>query len=213
MTSVKYDYNFLAGIYVDGELHFNSYTLNLHLYIRTLSQVDQQIAFNRMDHAIHEITTDSVFVDESDTDTIEKLTGVDINVITIPDPGPIDQILHMVLISKLNAITEDKIGIFESELSSSRGGWIRYVHYSSEELKEIEDGEMISNDPRKWWNDKTPRFVPLGETTDLFKQSNTWRDLDLHWEEEDDFEGETLINFTPEKPTNIVTITEFTEDK
>ncbi len=42
MTSVKYDYNFLAMTYTDEGLRANSYSLNLHLVIKALSPVDQQ---------------------------------------------------------------------------------------------------------------------------------------------------------------------------
>lgn len=209
MTSVKYDYNFLGGMYEDGVMLFNSYSLALHLTIKTLSQIDQTMAFSRMDFMVQEVLSNSVFVDERDTETILRLTEAGLKVLTISEPGPIDQIVHITIINKLNAICEDTIQIFESEFSSARGAWVRYIYYSA---PEIEEESMISTDSKKWWNDPTPRFIPLSESADLFKQSVSWKELDMHWEAEEDDDDDNIIVFNADPSiSNIVSITDKTK--
>lgn len=199
MTSVKYEYNFLAGFYNDDELQFNNYILNLHLYINTEDDEDQQIAFRRMDFLIHDVVEKSVFVVETDTDTIRKFDRAGIGVLTINEPGPIDQIIQVTLVNKLNAIVDGKLKIFESELSSCRGGYVKYMYYITDEL--AENFNLISKNSRKWWNDNYPRVTPIEELKDVcnLKNSVSWSDFDLQWDESDGTGESTKQNIIPMK--------------
>jgi len=172
MTSIKYDYNFLAGYFDNDKLIFNNYNLLLHLYI-TDADTNYQLAFERMDYIIYEIIDNGIFVHENDTKNIEKLKTVNCNYITISDPGPIDQMIQITLTTKLNAVTTDMVNILESELNSLRGGQVQYLYYMSEDDV---DEKINMQDPQKWWNDSSPRCSPLDETTDIcnFKDNITW---------------------------------------
>ena len=182
MTSVKYDYSFLAGfINADNNVELNNYTLTFNLYI-TDEHSDYQLAFDRMDYFVNNIIDNSIFVNEGDVETIDRLTKAEFNVLTIPDPGPIDQMVQLVLITKFNNITEDIIQIFESELSSFKGGYIKYMYY----VNEVEDSGLLNDNPRKWWNDSSPRAISIDDNSDIvnFKDVVRWSDLDLGSEEE-----------------------------
>ena len=216
MTSIKYDYNFLAMTHSDEGLRANSYSLTLHLIIKTLSAIDQQMAFSRMDFVLNEVVSDCIFVDENDTETIEQFKDLNLKVLTVPDPGSIDQIVHIVIVNKLNAITEDKINIFESEMSSAIGHYVRYMYYTN---SEVEDDVLVSKDSKKWWNDKYTRFSSIVDTSKIadFNQTSSWHDLDMHWEADEVNNDNTVITFSPEgstkQPTNVVTITDFDKEK
>jgi len=205
LTSIKYDFNFLAGFYENEEINFNKYNLKLQLYVNTESNYDQQIAFNRMDFVIHDFMTNAVFVEETDIDTIAKLLKADIKVVTVDEPGPIDQILGITLVEKLRLIVEDVLVIFESELESVVGGGVKYIYYPPEE-KLPKDQQIISTSAEKWWNSPNPRFTNKLEID--FKQL-TWKDFSLEWEEE--VEEEPEVKTTTKKDSNIVTM-KFTDD-
>jgi len=181
MTSVKYDYNFLAGIFTDDNLIFNSYNLSLHLYINTESIEDQQIAFNRMDFIIYNIITNSVFVIDDDIKTIKKYKKAEIPILTVSEPGPIDQIILITIVNKLNMVTENVLKIFESEISSSVGGYVKYMYYSNDEIDD--DEALVSTDISKWWNDSNPRFIDINENSTIckFNQLSNWQEHGLNW--------------------------------
>jgi len=204
MTSVKYDYNFLAGYFKDDSIEFNSYNLLLHLYLTDQSELDNQIAFRRMDLIIHDIVDNCVFVNEDDIARIDELNSIGMRILTVSEPGPIDQIVQITLVDKLNAVTEGHLKIFESEIASLRGGFVKYIYYSNDQ-DELEYA-LVSADPTKWWNDLHPRFTPIDMSAKVFnfKHLMSWKELDLQWEEDN------IADILPEdpdrKPANIITL-------
>jgi hypothetical protein len=214
MTSIKYKYLFLAGLIVDDELKFNSYKLLLNLHVNTTSEVDQHIAFERMNFVIQHIFENGVFVDERDLASLSRLNAAGIRVITINEPGPIDQMVQITIVSKLNAITEGTLTIFESAFSSYCGGHIDYMYYVCDKVDE--EPELISADPNKWWNDSYPRFTQKPEPSEIcdINDTVTWADLDLQWEEDYDADNDMEIVFTsePKKTSNIVNMVMTADD-
>jgi len=203
MTSIKYDFSFLAGFFTDGEMQLNNYNLHLHLYINTESDIDQQTAFDRMNLMMYDIVDNCIFIEETDCEINMQLGEAGIRVLTIPAPGPIDQIIQVALVDKLNKITEDKLHIFESELSSLRGGYVKYMYFSPEEHDS--EMELISSDARKWWNSSSPRFNSSNETKEIVNFMPTlWKTLELEWENEID--DEIIYTDSNKKNTNIITM-------
>jgi len=184
MTSVKYDFEFLAGFCTDATIQLNKYILNLHLYINTESDIDQQTAFERMNLMMYDIVDNCIFINETDQLTYSQLSKSDFRILTIPDPGPIDQIIQMVLVNKLNSVTSDKIHIFESEMSSQRGGYVKYMYFSSENTDE--NTEIISTDTCEWWNNDSLTFNNITEQEDIidFADEASWHTVNLEWEDE-----------------------------
>ena len=90
----------------------------------------------------------------------------------------------MVLVNKLNSVTSDKIHIFESEMSSQRGGYVKYMYFSSENTDE--NTEIISTDTCEWWNNDSLTFNNITEQEDIidFADEASWHTVNLEWEDE-----------------------------
>lgn len=193
MTSVKYSFNFLAGCYLDEQIVFNNYHLTLHLYVNTYSDMDQEIGFARLDTFVAEFVDNSIFIDES-IDILPNQFDT-IPIITLSDPGPTDHVVLITLLTKLNAILNEKIIIYEGELSSTRGQGVKYIY-----ALDNTDEELISSDSKKWWNDDSLKLNNNDDIYDFSKYHN-WKDLDLLWEDEQAPKED--------KPPNNATIIEF----
>ena len=207
MTGIKYNFNFLAMVHTDDRLYCNNYNLNLYLTLNIDSEYDQDVAFRRMDLFIYEIIANSVFVPEDNPDLLERYMALGIPTIAIQKPGPIDHMILMTLVTKLNAICEESIIIHNGELSSVLGQGVEYIFF--------DDGEdtILSGMETKWWNNITPSFVSTDcitpSTTEKIHeltQKITWKDYELYWEYE---AVEIQSEESSPVPDNIVLITDF----
>jgi hypothetical protein len=96
-------------------------------------------------------------------------------------PGdPVDQLVGIMLYYKLNAITEDRMIIVETELSSTHGENMTYIHSDYE--------NTIGYEQPDWW--VTPDLthsdvVPQdSEKVVAISQNTAWRDVELAWPDE-----------------------------
>ena len=121
-TRIERDFSFQAGVHFEGSFIMNIYNLTLAMEVETESITEQNIAMDRIIYFLEDSLANSVFVQTSDKKAIEKYTQADIKVCTVPEE-PYDQIITMLLILKLNNITEGRLNItdifLESELSDS----------------------------------------------------------------------------------------------
>jgi len=182
---IKYEYNFLAGIHFQGSLVFNNFKLSLLMYTSSDSEDIQNTAFERMHYTIHEIVGNSVFVDETDADTILNLNNANIPVLPIPHPGPYDQMIQMALMSKLNAIMEEYLVITDCEITSEKGN-VTYTYSIEEQLEHI---DLLPDTGDQWWNSATTDFG-------ISYNNESWDDLSMGWYEDNDDNNDT--NTTPE---------------
>ena len=176
-TRVKREFNFVAGIWLEGEYQIGMYSFTVFIEILTDDPYEQSVALERMKYFIDEVVTNSIFIEVSDKKAIDTFIGLGIKVGVLP-LDPYDQALAIALLLKLNAITEDKMNIthitFKSQLSDD-------VEY----LIDIEDEfeSFIGKD--NWWNDsgsnlnnkksnKKDKIVKL-------HKDNEWTELDLGW--------------------------------
>jgi hypothetical protein len=205
-TSIKYSFEFLSGIHLNGSLKFNRYTLKLELFPTTDNDIDHNVAFDRMSYVINEIAANSIFVVEDETDVILKYAQAGIPVLTVPQPGPVDQIIQFVLTAKLNSVIEDTFYITTSSISSELGRHIEYVYsyQDDDDFEETEIGRILSDEVIYWWNDPAPRFVTLTteEEVSEFVPDLDWVDMDLHWDADEDYEVDGLFDPTPSSPAD-----------
>ena len=208
-TSVKYQYTFIAGAFTDTEIVMNNFVLDLHFFIETDSEVDRTVAFDRMDFFINQIVSNATFVNSLDTVTVNRLSDAELKLLLVHEHGPTDQIILLTLVSKLIAITAERISIVEAELSSLndkkvKGYNIRYLYHPFEN----ENDNLIGNNKADWWNSEALKFQNTSVSNSQihkFDKTATWKDLNLHWEEDEDADGEFDIKFSPTTTTdNIV---------
>jgi ATP/maltotriose-dependent transcriptional regulator MalT len=112
-------------------------------------------------------------------------------VLVLPEP-PVDQVLGMLLYSKLNAICEGKIVVTDVEIASIHGDGVVFLHGQDEILP-------IFHQPGWWqsigpnWEEpskgkrKTEKIISLGRMPE-------WTDLDLDWVAHDEeIEGSVVF--------------------
>lgn len=185
---LDYDTDFLAAIYWQDRVMFNQYHVAIKMRTLTMDSDENNVALDRMRHIIHDMMTNSVFVHEEDRSAIKKLEAAGIRVISLPEI-PVDQIVGMMLFSKITAAMEDRMEIGQVSVSSGLGEGIVYHQDASESVGPFEAAG--------WWKDPEPRaqgtVTPGGKVVKL-QRAATWRDLDLHWDSED--EGEEPVEET-----------------
>jgi len=177
ITRVKREFNFVAGIWLQGEYQIGMYSFNVFIEILTDDPYEQSVALERMKYFIDEVVTNSVFIESTESKAIDAFTGLGMKVCVLPIE-PYDQAISIALLLKLNAITEGKFNItnmaFKSQLSDD-------VEY----LVDIEDEVEVYATKNNWWNDsgsnlsnkksnKKDKIVKL-------HKDNEWTELDLGW--------------------------------
>ena len=173
---IEHTMNFIAGVYYDGNMKMNNYTIRLYMVTNTTDSGNQNIAFERMRYFVYEEMDSVIFVNEHETKTCQQLMQAGLKIATLP-AEPVDQIIGMMLYSKLGAIMENRIIINEIEISSSLGENITYLHSADEGL-----GPLV--DPG-WWHDAD--LVHCNDTlvddakVVAMHQASAWRELDLAW--------------------------------
>ncbi len=186
MARIKNDYDFLSGVYIDGRLTFNKFRLTLDISAYG-NHEDKNIAFERINYFIYEVIQSSVFISESEDAVIEKYKNVGISMLSVPAPGPVDQVIQAVLITKINAMLDDVLDITDSEINSVQGGYISYIWDFVDEDDPIH-GLINNEDDDKWWACAEPRFISNDEDG-VHTIGANWKDLNLHWY----VEGEEMI--------------------
>ena len=138
-TRVKREFNFVAGIWLEGEYQIGMYSFTLFIEILTDNPYEQSVALERMKYFIDEVVTNSIFIEASDKKAIDTFAGLGIKVGVLP-LDPYDQALAIALLLKMNAITEDKMNIthitFKSQLSDD-------VEYLIDIEDEFEPYELV----------------------------------------------------------------------
>jgi len=199
-VKIGYTSHFIAGVWWDDHLIMSTYTATFKMITATDSPVDTNTALDRLKYIVEEYLPDSVFINENDTDQIELLQAAGIKTIAMPEE-PVDQIIGMMLYSKINAVMDGRILLRSVMLSSTAGDDVIYEHDLSESTAPF--------DEPGWWTQPTPTCEPETKhnaETNLFVLSTTnpWRDLGLEWIGDTDSEIDT---------GNVLVFTEFRNDK
>ncbi len=176
---LKYDMLFVAGMYHADSLRMNNYNLRLWMLTNTENSHDQNISFERLKYFMYNQMNNTVFINEENQKQCEKLVKAGLNITTLPG-DPSDQLIGIMLYHKLNAIMEDRMSVIETELSSTYGDNMTYLHGEGESTWGIA--------PQDWWS--TPDLIHSNfmlHDSDNIVSMNTvtaWRDLELCWDEQ-----------------------------
>jgi hypothetical protein len=199
-VKIGYTSHFIAGVWWDDRLIMSTYTATFKMTTATDSPVDTNTALDRLKYIVEEYLPDSVFIKETNTDQIELLQAAGIKTVAMPEE-PVDQIIGMMLYSKIGAVMDGRIVLRSVMLSSTAGDDVIYEHDLSESTAPF--------DQPGWWQQPTPVCEPEtkhNSETNLFVLSTTnpWRDLGLEWISDTDSEVDS---------GNVLVFTEFRNDK
>lgn len=173
-------FDFQTGTYFSGDFYVNSYEVDVQFSVETLSIREQNIALERIKYYIAECLEHSIFITESDTVAIDKFLDADLKVCTLPEE-PYDQIVGIMLLSKLNAITEGRLIATDISISSRMSDGVICHHDMDENLGPF----RLAG----WWNDSSTKITNYvskskgKKVVKLVKPSQEWDELDLGWDE------------------------------
>lgn len=176
---LKYDMHFTAGVYYKDSLRMNNYSLRLWMTTNSENTADQNISFERLKYFIYTQIDSTIFINSELADQCRQFVGSGLDITTMPG-DPVDQLIGIMLYYKLNAITEDRMIIVETELASTIGENMTYIHSDYE--------NTIGYVQPDWWtsSDLTHSDITSIESENVvaISQNTAWRDLDLAWADE-----------------------------
>ena len=181
---LDYQTDFLGAIYWNDQVMFNQYHIDIKMRTVSMDSDENNIALDRIRYIINEVMTNSIFVHDDDRSAVKKLESAGMKVVVLPEI-PVDQIVGMMLFCKLTSVTEDHMEIGQLSIRSSLGEGIIYHQDASETVGPFEAAG--------WWRDPEPKVQSAGSSTGKvvkLQKSLTWKDLDLHWPDDEDHDDE-----------------------
>jgi hypothetical protein len=173
---LRHDMNFTAGVYWDGATRMNNYSLTLWMTTACSDSADQNTAFERIKYFVYSALDSTIFINSEHDNQCQLLARAGLDITTMPGE-PVDQLIGLMLYYKLNAVVEGRMIIEETELASTLGEGIAYLHAAHEQT-------TIPAQP-DWWQAADPMHCdPALVDTDKvlnLPQATLWRDLDLAW--------------------------------
>jgi hypothetical protein len=173
---LKYDFPFTAGIYHNSNFYMNNYTLRVLMATVSEDPDDQTTAFQRLKYFIYTCMESSIFIDAAETEQCNRYVQAGLRITTMPG-APVDQLIGIMLYHKLNAVMENRIIVFETELSSAVGEYMVYLH--------SEEETTVGYVQPEWWHtaDLTHNEIALVSSDNVvaIPQATAWGELDMAW--------------------------------
>ena len=133
----------------DRDPCINDYEIRLRLHVECQDNHEYNIAYLRIKHWFYEIMQDSVLIESRDP-RLHTWRSVDIRCMDFP-VSPQDQSLGLMLMSKLSAITENRITIPQVAISSPRDDNVIYICDQGDKLHWFDEAG--------WWQDPGPAYA------------------------------------------------------
>lgn len=189
MTARIYrSFEFQAGVYFSGDFYMNSYSLDLTFNVETDSIQEQNTALERIKYYLSDCIEHSVMVNETETDVIDKYLNADLRVCTLPE-DPYDQIVGIMLMVKLNAITEGRLVVIDMSIESRMSDGVSCLYSIDEHTGPFTE--------RGWWSDnsmKITNYAPKNKNKKVVRLSShkaDWDDVYLGWEQKETISATT----------------------
>jgi len=173
---LKYDMHFTAGVYYNDALRMNNYSLRLWMTTNSDLSTDQNIAFERIKYFVYSQMDSTIFINKNLQDQCDQMVSAGLNITTMPG-DPVDQLVGIMLYYKLNAITESRMIIVETEISSTLGENMTYLHSDFE--------DTLGYEQPAWWtlSDLTHSDITIVGSEKIVAMSPgaCWREVDMAW--------------------------------
>ena len=192
-TRIERDFTFQAAVHFEEVFTMNIYEIGLAMVVDTDSIEEQNIAMNRIKHFLSECLENSVLVHIDEKKAVDKYSAADIKVCTLPEE-PYDQIITLLLLLKLNAITEGRLHITDIVLKSVLSDGVKFSY-------DIESALSNSFDSKGWWNDSSSSIstkIPKKDKLVKITKNTDWASFGLEWVQKPHKKAEEII-FTTEK--------------
>lgn len=171
-----------AGIWYAGRMQMNQYVLSLSMITNSHDPENHNTAFERLKYFIYTQMDSTIYINVEQATQCQLFAQAGLSVTTLPGE-PVDQLIGLMLYYKLNAIMEDRILVEETEIASSLGENMIYLHSENENTD-------IPKYP-DWWMSPDPTHFDtevLGTSKVVSMPDRAWRDLSLIWPVDTDLE-------------------------
>jgi len=178
-TRIEKDAYFQVAIHFRGNFYVNTYEATMSMLIETGTTREMTIALERMNHFLSFVLQHSVLINSEDTVSIQNYKKAGLKICELPEE-PLDQVVGMILMQKLNAIMEDRLIITDITIGSTLSEGVRY-NLVSEVAENILNGDY-------WWNKSCLSISNEGcednqdNIVKLF-DDNEWAEIGLTWKE------------------------------
>ena len=189
-VKIGYTTQFIAAVWWNNSLVMSTYNVTFKLITAGMNPANTNTALDRLRYMVEEYLNDRVFINHTEVDQIKRLQAAGINVVIMPEE-PVDQIIGMMLYSKISAVMEGHMLVRGVLLSSTAGDSVIYEHDNSESL-----------DPFNavgWWNSATPVCEEEKKSREKIVKitaGNQWRELGLEWIDDSEPEDATVLVFS-----------------
>jgi hypothetical protein len=179
-TRIETDFNFLAAVHFEDVFYTNAYDITLSMLVETESLYEQNVAISRIEYFLKNTLENSILINAKFEEETAKYRAAGIKICHLPE-DPLDQILGMVLLLKLNAVMENKLRITDLVISSALSNAIR-CSIVAESAESLLSGNY-------WWNSPCLSVNNFNETgidrTKVIKLFNNdeWVNLGLSFKE------------------------------
>lgn len=179
---------FLGAVYFADELQLNSYQVNLGLVTNTKNTLKINVAMERLKAFVHSELANAVYIHQDRMDVAEVLQMLGTNMVTLPEE-PVDQIIGMMLFTKLNAIMEGVMTVTSLDISSSLGDSVWYQHDDEDSV-----GPFAADG---WWHLPTVQHDSLsqvgGDSKVVEVRPNAWIEYGLMWPDETNNKDHSVV--------------------
>jgi len=183
---------FSNTIFFNNQFLVNQYQCDIKMHVASDVEREQVIAMERIKAFLYEILDSAVIIHSAYDEKINKLIDCGFKVCTIPEE-PYDQVLAIMLILKLNAITEGKLITNEINISSSISDNVKFICNLTDNLGPF--------DAKGWWSSSDTKLSDkkFSNTKDkivrLVKNGNEWDSLGLSYKEKKTKQKSAEIKF------------------
>ena len=179
---------FLGAVYFADELQLNAYQVNLSLVTNTKNSLKINVAMERLKAFVYSELANAVYIHQDRIDVAEMLQMIGSNMVTLPEE-PVDQIVGMMLYSKLNAIMEGVMTVVSLDISSSLGDDVWYQHDDEDSM-----GPFAADG---WWHQPTVQHDSLsvagGDAKVVEVRPNAWIEYGLMWPDETNNKDHSVV--------------------
>lgn len=187
-VTIEYPADILAATWWNDTMLMNAYSVRCRMITATKDNIEQNIALERLKYTMFHVMQNAVMIDSKERQAIKRLEAAGIRTIPLPE-APVDQIVGMMLYSKIDAVMEGRILVTQLKLSSELGDNVSYFQRDNETIGPFSE--------KGWWNSPDPVYsdANAGGKVVSIRGSTTWQHLGLDWDQSTEEKSSVVLPF------------------
>lgn len=178
---IQTNFTFTNGVHFNNTFYMNSYDLDVTFMVESEVIHEQNIALERIRYFLEYCISNSIFINQFEEKAISKYMDAGIRVCTLPEE-PYDQIIGIMLLNKMNAITEGRLVVSDISICSTMSEGVSCLHSMEEPM-----GPFVL---KGWWSSSQTDINDIknknNKVVKLKSTKNAWDELNLGYVKLDD---------------------------